>query len=441
LKQTDKREYNYRAKTLATIWIDLLAPEELPQLDKFLADYFKKHKSLGSKDRAFYRDMLFDGMRYAEVVLFLMQAGETEHARLDKLAAESWFSENNPNLQNFLAELRNPAEILKQVKSAEPAVFFAWIEAIRSGLFDSVRKHASPQVQALLVGLPNALVPYFLRRAKTSNWSSEESEKFLRDQVRRALLWLRVHKPDTLANVKNSLTEAGFSILEEKNLSLAVRGETGIYNLPVYKEGLVEVQDYSSVEIGRSVDAHPGMAVWDACAGAGGKTVQLAASLENRGVLYASDIREWKLDDVKARTKKAGYHNVRRFMWDGENPPEMTREIANKKGFHRVLVDAPCSSSGTWRRNPDARYRITPEALQSLLQLQSKLLISAAPSVRPGGLLVYATCSWFVEENEDMVDMFLQSPAGKSFSLESMNLFGSPKDNSDTMFSAVFKRG
>lgn len=418
----------YRMKVLFSIWKEITELPELPQLDRFLSGYFKQHKKIGKRDRTWYRDQLFDAMRYGELVVFVFS----------KFSGNVRFASQADSAPG--TELFDSARTWQFLRKIPAENFFSLLEEVMRTLVPLWRKSSVPEFSALAYTLPLSLLPVLKRRVETSGWDKEEQERFLADLTRRPLLWLRINRSEDFSKVSAELKENGFEIIEEHEDSWAVRGDKGIYELATYKKGAFEIQDFSSVAIGKSADAHPGMNVWDACAGAGGKTVQLASAMQNRGVLYASDIREWKLDDVKARTKRAGYFNVRRFVWEGNEPPEMTKELEKKKGFHRVLVDAPCSSSGTWRRNPDARYRLSRENLSELTELQLQLLTSAAPSVRPDGRIIYATCSWFVEENEDVVEKFLESEAGKGFELKEMQLFGSPRENADVMFSAVFEK-
>ena len=130
---------------------------------------------------------------------------------------------------------------------------------------------------------------------------------------------------------------------------------------------------------------------------------------------------------------------MRAFSWNGGEPLRLPKEIAQQQGFDWVLVDAPCSSSGTWRRNPDARWRFDDADTQELIQLQRKILRNAAAAVRKGGSLVYATCSWQLSENEAQVNWFIQEQP--QFSVHYQRILGAPELNSDTMFVAVLKHG
>ena len=157
-----------------------------------------------------------------------------------------------------------------------------------------------------------------------------------------------------------------------------------------------------------------------------------------KGVVVATDLHQYKLDELKRRAKKAEQLNIRTFTWDGEAPLRLPAEAARQKGFDKVLVDAPCSASGTWRRNPDARWRFANESLQELNTLQQSLLTHASAAVRPGGQLIYATCSWLTEENEAIVEAFLST--NDQYELVSSQALGVPVTDSDSMFVAVLQR-
>ena len=171
-----------------------------------------------------------------------------------------------------------------------------------------------------------------------------------------------------------------------------------------FRDGLVEVQDEGSQLLALLTDARPGQAVVDFCAGAGGKTLALAATMENKGRLIACDVNARRAERATLRLRRAGVHNVTRRLLDNEADKWVKRHGGS---FDRVLVDAPCSGSGTWRRNPDAKWRLTPAGLDELIALQGRILDSAARLVRPGGRLLYATCSLLAEENEARIDTFL----------------------------------
>lgn len=190
-------------------------------------------------------------------------------------------------------------------------------------------------------------------------------------------------------------------------LGLFLETRLNAFSLPSFREGLFELQDEGSQLLGLLVDAPPTRVV-DACAGAGGKTLQLAAQMKNRGELFALDIDARRLEALKLRARRAGVHNVRIRQIPGAGS-EAVQALADLVGrADRVLVDAPCSGTGTFRRKPDARYRLTEQRLADHVAQQRALLEQFAPLVKPGGRLVYGTCSVLREENEEVVDAFLR---------------------------------
>ena len=172
---------------------------------------------------------------------------------------------------------------------------------------------------------------------------------------------------------------------------------------PAFQQGLVEIQDEGSQLIALLVGPQPGMAVCDWCAGAGGKTLALAMMMRNRGHITACDVSEHRLEGAVRRLRRAGVHNVERHLVSPGD--KWAKRHAGR--FDRVLVDAPCTGTGTWRRNPDARARLAETDLLELVPKQAAILDVAQRLVRPGGWLVYATCSILPEENEQQMSAFL----------------------------------
>lgn len=187
-------------------------------------------------------------------------------------------------------------------------------------------------------------------------------------------------------------------------LALRLKRRAAMVQVQAWRNGLVEVQDEGSQLVALLTDARPGQAVIDYCAGAGGKTLALAARMQNKGRLVASDVAEWRVDKAQERLRRAGVHNVTRRVISGESDKWIKRSAGS---FDRVLVDAPCTGTGTWRRNPDAKWQLTEQTLTELVVRQQDILTSAARLVAPGGRLVYATCSILPEENEAQVETFL----------------------------------
>jgi 16S rRNA (cytosine967-C5)-methyltransferase len=188
---------------------------------------------------------------------------------------------------------------------------------------------------------------------------------------------------------------------------LRIEGRRQITTGAAFRAGLVEIQDEGSQLVAALVGARPGLRVADMCAGAGGKTLAMAMTMQNRGQIVACDVSAARLDGAVRRLRRAGVHNVERHLLEAGD-----KWIKRRAGsFDRVLVDAPCTGIGTWRRNPDARLRLTEADIAELLPKQAAILDQAASLVRIGGRLVYATCSLLAEENEGQVIAFLSRRA------------------------------
>jgi 16S rRNA (cytosine967-C5)-methyltransferase len=177
---------------------------------------------------------------------------------------------------------------------------------------------------------------------------------------------------------------------------------------PLFREGLVEVQDEGSQLLALLTGARRGEMVADLCAGAGGKTLALGAAMASSGRLYAFDINEKRLTKLSPRLKRSGLSNVTAQVISNENDTRLKR-LAGK--LDRVLIDAPCSGLGTLRRNPDLKFRQSPETVASLTKTQASLIRAGARLVKAGGRLVYATCSLLPAENQAIVESFLAEHA------------------------------
>ncbi len=183
---------------------------------------------------------------------------------------------------------------------------------------------------------------------------------------------------------------------------LRLQNRQSITSGKAFQEGLVEIQDEGSQLIALAVGAQPGMRVADYCAGAGGKTLAIAMGMENKGHIVACDVSAPRLDGAIKRLRRAGVHNAEQHLL-APGDKWVKRQSAR---FDRVLVDAPCTGTGTWRRNPDARTRLTETDLAELTQKQADILDQAQKLVKPGGKLIYATCSLLNDENEAQLEAF-----------------------------------
>ena len=187
-------------------------------------------------------------------------------------------------------------------------------------------------------------------------------------------------------------------------LGVRLKKRIAAFNTQAFKDGMFEMQDAGSQVAALLVQAKPGQKVIDFCAGAGGKTLAIAATMQNKGRILAWDTSESRLGQMGKRLARAGVSNVQTAVLKSEADPLLKRHVGSADW---VLVDAPCSGSGTWRRNPDLKWRFSGEDLQQLKDVQQRILKNAARLVKPGGRLVYVTCSIFLDENFHAVKQFL----------------------------------
>lgn len=191
-------------------------------------------------------------------------------------------------------------------------------------------------------------------------------------------------------------------VVDSVDSALEVTSDSALFRTNSFKEGLFEQQDAGSQRVAAALDAKPGMRVIDACAGAGGKTLHIAAQMQGKGRLLAMDVEQWKLDNLKERARRNGAHNIETRLIVGSKTIKRLKLSAD-----RVLLDVPCSGLGVLKRNPDAKWRDTAERLPVLMELQKHILSSYSRMVKVGGIVVYATCSIFPCENRGQVDAFL----------------------------------
>ena len=218
---------------------------------------------------------------------------------------------------------------------------------------------------------------------------------------------LRIDR-DTAAVV---LTRSGIAAVPTAHArhGLRTEGRPPLARTEAFRDGWFEVQDEASQIAAALVDARPGQRVIDLCAGAGGKTLALAAAMANKGSITACDVDARRLKDAVARLRRAGVHNVQTRLLDPEGDRWLKRQ---RGGFDRVLVDAPCTGTGTWRRKPEQKWRWHADMVAGIAVVQADLLDRGARLVRPGGRLVYAVCSILGAECEERVDAFLERTPG-----------------------------
>ncbi|MEM9867537.1 MAG: RsmB/NOP family class I SAM-dependent RNA methyltransferase [Bacteroidota bacterium] len=239
------------------------------------------------------------------------------------------------------------------------------------------------------------------------------------------------------STLRSALAQEDIETVELKDHPNAIKltERKNVFATQAFKDGLFEVQDASSQLVAPFLEVAPGQRVVDACAGAGGKTLHLAALMKNKGQLIAMDIYQSKLKKLKIRARRNGVHNME------------TRVIENRKTIKklthkadRVLLDAPCSGLGVLRRNPDSKWKLQPDFLDRIKGVQQDILKNYSKMVKPGGKMVYATCSILPEENTEQVQAFLKSEDGKDFDMvKEQNLYAS-KHGFDGFYMALLQK-
>ena len=199
-------------------------------------------------------------------------------------------------------------------------------------------------------------------------------------------------------------------ILKGYPQALKLKERTNVFVTDAFQKGWFEVQDASSQKVAKFLNPKPGSRVVDTCAGAGGKSLHLAALMENKGQIIALDIYENKLKELKRRAKRNGAHNIETRTIDSS---KVIKKLIGKAD--KILIDAPCSGIGVLKRNPDSKWKLQPEFLLKIKDTQIEILDSYSRMVKPGGQMVYATCSILPSENEFQVKEFLNREAGKDF--------------------------
>lgn len=252
------------------------------------------------------------------------------------------------------------------------------------------------------VNLPAWLQPHFERRFG-ADWAEEARALNTEAPVDLRVNRLKTSRDQAMAALAAEGVEA--RPMPYAPDGLRIEGRFVLGAIKAHTDGWIEPQDEASQLVAHWVGAEPDMTVIDLCAGAGGKTLALAAAMRNRGRLIACDIEASRLDRLGPRARRAGAENFDSIVVDAaETAPDSLLGVAD-----RVLVDAPCSGIGTWRRQPDARLRLAAEEVAELTALQSRLLGNACRMLKPGGLLVYAVCSVLREEGPDPVAAFVEA--------------------------------
>jgi len=392
--------------------------------DAALSGFFRSHSKIGQRDRATIADSVYAALRRRRLLESLVGTPSPR-----RLALATWTLLLGASLRDLEPWLRGE----------EPQ----WLAAVK-------RATAAGQPLGVQCELPDWVVEKLSRR-----FEEPALLEIARGLAQSASLDLR-------ANSLKMTREAAMKRLADDGIpatptpyspdGLRLEGRPAINRHPVFLDGGVEVQDEGSQLLCHLVAPKRGEMVVDFCAGAGGKTLALGAFMRSTGRLYAFDISPKRLAGLKPRLARSGLSNVHPQRIEGINDPRVKR-LAGK--IDRVLVDAPCSGLGTLRRNPDMKWRQTPEDVRELAAKQASLLAAAARLVKPGGRIVYATCSILDEENREIAEAFLAAhvqfrllPAVEVLEKERIDLdigdyfeVWPHRHGTDGFFAAVFERG
>ncbi|MCP4977140.1 MAG: RsmB/NOP family class I SAM-dependent RNA methyltransferase [Maribacter sp.] len=377
--------------------------------DKVVQKTLKRDKRWGSRDRGFIAETTYDIVRWK------------------RLYAE-------------IAEVKAPFSRANLFR-----LFTVW--AVLRGIDLPDWKQLEPVPSRRIKGKFDELSKIRKYRESIPDWLDELGEKALGDKLwtdeitalnKQADVVLRVN---TLKTTRERLRKA---LLDEGIVAEPIKGyinalklneRANVFTTKSFKDGLFEVQDASSQLVSQFLEVKPGQRVVDTCAGAGGKTLHLAALMENKGQLIALDIYENKLKELKRRARRNGAHNI--------EPRHINSTKVIKKlhdNVDRVLIDAPCTGLGVLRRNPDAKWKLQPDFLEKITKTQQDLLRSYSKMVKSGGKMVYATCSILPQENAMQVKSFLASEEGKEFTMAKEKKVFASKSGFDGFYMALLER-
>ncbi len=352
--------------------------------DKVVARALKKDKRWGSSDRKFVAETIYEIVRWKRLY------SEIAEVR------EPFNRENLWRMFAVWAVLRGyPIPDWKQLEGTPDRKI--------KGRFDELSK-----VRAIKESIPDWMDELGAKELGVKLW-----EKEIAAQNQPAKVILRVN---TLKTTKEQLRAILMDLdieteyLKDQPDALVLKERANVFMTDAFKNGFFEVQDANSQLVAAFLEVEPGMRVVDTCAGAGGKTLHLASLMENKGQLIAMDLYESKLKQLKIRARRNSAFNIEYRIIDTTKVIKKLHEKAD-----RVLIDAPCSGLGVLKRNPDAKWKLQPEFIDNIRKIQSEVLESYCKIVKPGGKLVYATCSILPSENEEQVEKFLRTDIGKEF--------------------------
>jgi len=312
-------------------------------------------------------------------------------------------------LRNYFAYWHRIGPREKRAIASATFVYFRWLQWLDRRASPQKQIAAALELQARFDANPASIKTEALAALAVPEWTRGEliapawPAETLRLLQRDPALWIRAQAATAAALAKNfSLQPSGFSLRPEQACPTAFRytGANDLFLTPEFHQGLFEIQDIASQLVGHACAPSAEQTWWDACAGEGGKTLHLADLMRNKGLIWASDRSFRRLQSLKRRAARARVFNYRAIAWDG------SEKLPTKTKFDGVLLDAPCSGLGTWRRNPHARWTTTPGDARELAATQAQLLARVAPALKPGGRLVYAVCTLTRGETTGVADAF-----------------------------------
>ena len=354
--------------------------------DKVIQTLLKRDKRWGSRDRGFVAETTYDIVRWKRLYAEIAEVKE-------------------PFSRDDAWRLFAVWATLKGIKLPDWKYFEGTPTRKIKGRFDEALK-----TRKIKESIPDWIDTLGVEELGESIWSKELTKQNEQAEVILRVNTLKTNKKELQLKLQSEDIET----IEIKGYPFALKliERANVFKTEAFKKGWFEVQDASSQLVAAYLDVKPGMKVVDACAGAGGKTLHLSALMENKGALIAMDIYESKLKKLKIRARRNGAHNIDIRVIDSTKPIKKLKEKAD-----RLLIDAPCSGLGVLRRNPDSKWKLEPEFLDKIRGTQQHILQEYSKMLKPGGKMVYATCSLLPSENQAQIETFLVSKAGQSFNL------------------------
>ena len=352
--------------------------------DKVVARALKKDKRWGSHDRKFVAETIYEIVRWKRLYTEIAEVKEPfDRDKIWRIFAV-WAVLRGYKLPDWKYFEETPVRKIKG-KFDELSKTRKFKESIPDWMDDLGVKELGEEIWAKELAAQNVPAKVILRVNKL---------KTTKEKLRALLMDLNIE------------TESN----KEYPDALILTERANVFLTDAFKDGLFEVQDASSQLVAYFLDVQPGMRVVDTCAGAGGKTLHLASLMENKGQLIAMDLYESKLKQLKIRAKRNGAFNIEPRVIESTKTIKKLHEKAD-----RVLIDAPCSGLGVLKRNPDSKWKLQPEFIENIKKIQAEVLENYSKIVKPGGKLVYATCSILPSENQEQIKHFLTTEIGKEF--------------------------